>query len=94
MRNRFERRAIQVMRSDPPPGWREQFVSSPTRRKVTCVVCGSTGYGDCAGRDTGDEPAPWQAKCLLGHPDVCEVCGRRFTRGGLGGHRRMHLTRP
>lgn len=58
--------------------------ATPTGVKVKCAVCGSTGYGP-----TNPGPkraaAPWQRRCLEGHPALCS-CGRRFTKGGIGPH--------
>ena len=72
----------------PPFGWQMQFAQLGGR-KWTCVVCGSRGYS--GGRTRWDGvlvPSPWQASCLLGHPEVCPECGGRFVKGGLRQHLR------
>lgn len=47
--------------------------------KVTCTVCGRSGYPNCS----------WQDSCKAGHPFVC-LCGKRLsTRQGRSNHIRM-----
>lgn len=65
---------------DPPVGWQMQFAQlGYYARKVTCIVCGASGY-------TGPTPSGWQVGCLLGHPEQCDGCGARFVKGGLSKH--------
>jgi hypothetical protein len=79
-------RALWAVRRNPPPGWAALFAyATPTGTRVRCLLCGSTGHGPC-GRMTGT-PAPWQARCLLGHTARCETCRRPFAnRTALAGH--------
>jgi hypothetical protein len=56
--------------------------------KVTCRVCGRTGYG--LEDPSPGYTAPWQAACLGGHDHHC-TCGRSFSGGGaLGSHISAH----
>jgi len=80
-------RALWAVRKSPPSDWALLFAYvGPQATRVRCLLCGSTGYGPC-GRMTGT-PAPWQARCLLGHPHRCETCRRPFsTAQGIASHR-------
>lgn len=75
------RHQIAPVLARPPFGWQMQFARLRNSRKITCLVCGSSGWN---WRD--DRPAPWQAVCLLGHPESCPDCGARFVKGGLYRH--------
>lgn len=88
-----------VMRN-PPPNWGLLFAWVPGRSsKVRCLLCGRSGFGMCGrGADYVDfrghrsVPAPWQAKCLIGHPMRCGECRRPFVSGtALSGHQTCKL---
>ena len=68
-----------------PIGWQMQFAYLGTSNKMTCIVCGITGY------QYGNRPSGWQVSCLIGHPDQCQTCGARFVKGGLAKHLRCRL---
>ena len=64
------------------------FAPVPGRSgKLRCLLCGTTGW-----QADPERPAPWQRKCLQGHPYRCDTCRRPFaSRIALASHRRCKL---
>ena len=71
------------MSAEPPFTW-----TTGRSAKVTCRVCGRTGYGLEDPRP--GEAAPWQQSCLSGHDHPC-ICGKSLSSpGALGSHVASH----
>ncbi len=91
------RRMVDKVMFNPPPGWGRLFAYVPRSGKVRCLLCGRAGYGFAPRSEVTFDgyrltPAPWQARCLVGHYARCETCRRPFVNNtALAGHQNCKL---